>query len=336
MPFLQPGFVGPAIRNFLGVFMVLAGAVCPSSVAFAQSFPNRPVRVIVPFSAGSAIDVNARVIGQKLGELWGQQVVIDNRIGANSIIGIEAGARSPADGYTLTMANDAALAVNPALYPKLPYDPLKDFAPVTLAGANALILITHPAVAAKTVQELMALARERAGAIDYASAGHGSAQHLPMEMLMSMTGVRLTHVPYKGLTQALNDVVGGQVPVMFAGMPGALPHVKSGRLRALAIAGARRSPAMPDLPTVAESGVPGFDYSAWVGYLVPAATSPVIVAKLNADLVQAINAAEVREKLSAVGFDIQTTTPDEFRLLITREIERVGKLVRDAGIKAQP
>jgi tripartite-type tricarboxylate transporter receptor subunit TctC len=300
----------------------------------AQAWPAKPVRLIVPYSAGSAIDVVARVIGQKVGDGWGQQMIIDNRTGANSIIGTEAGARAAPDGYTLLMANDAALAVNPSLYPKLPYDPLKDFAPITLAGANQLLLVVHPSVPARDVKELIALARERKGELDYGSGGNGSAQHLPMEMFMAMTGVRLTHVPYKALGPALNDVVGGQLPVMFAGMPGALPHVKAGKIRALAIASAKRSGAAPDIPTVAESGVPGFDYAAWVGYLAPAGTPPALVQRINADLIRAMNEPDVREKLAAVGFDIQTSTPDEFRALIGREIDKMGKLVRSAGIKA--
>jgi tripartite-type tricarboxylate transporter receptor subunit TctC len=300
----------------------------------AAAFPGKPVRLLVPYSAGSAIDVVARVIGQKVGEGWGHQLVIDNRTGANSIIGTEAGAKAAPDGYTLLMANDAALSVNPALYPKLPYDPMRDFAPITLAGANQLLLVVHPAQPMKTVQELIAFARDKKGELNYGSGGNGSAQHLPMEMFMAATGVRLTHVPYKALGPALNDTVAGQIPVMFAGMPGALPHVKAGKLRALAIASAKRSGAAPDIPTVAESGVPGFDYAAWVGYLAPAGTPAPIVQKLNADLIRAMNDPEVREKLAAVGFDIQTTTPDEFRAMIAREIDKMGKLVRAAGIKA--
>ena len=307
-----------------------AGAAC------AQGYPSRAVRVIVPFTAGSAIDVNARVIGQKLADAWGQPVVTDNRPGANTIIGTEAAAKSPADGYTLVLANDAALAMNPALYPKLPYDPLKDFAPITLIGSNSLLLVVPASSQVKSVRELLDLARARKGDLNYGSGGNGSAQHIPMEMLMAMTGTRLTHVPYKGVGPALNDVIAGQIPVMFAGTPGALPHVKAGRLRALAIASGQRSPAAPDIPTVDESGVPGFAYAAWVGYLAPAGTPREVVAKLNADIVKAINAPEVRDKLAAVGFEAQTSSPDEFAQLIQREMARMAQLVRDAGIKAEP
>jgi tripartite-type tricarboxylate transporter receptor subunit TctC len=304
--------------------------------AQAQTYPTKPVRVIVPFSAGSAIDVNARVIGQKLAEIWGQQVVIDNRVGANSIIGVEAAARSAPDGYTLVMANDAALAMNPSLHPKLPYDSVKDFAPIALVGFNTLLLVTHPSVPVDSVPALIRYARERNGELNYGSGGNGSAQHLPMEIFMSLTGVKLTHVPYKGVIPAVNDVIAGQIPVMFAGTPGVLPHVRAGRLRALAIASAKRSGVAPDIPTVAEAGVPGFHYAAWVGYLAPTGTALPIIQKLNADIVQAMNSAEVKDKLGAVGFDIQTSTADEFAKMIVSEIGRLGKIVRDAGIKANP
>lgn len=304
-----------------------------AATASAQ-FPAKPVRVIVPFTAGSAIDVNARLIGQKLSEMWGQQVIADNRPGANSIIGMEAAAKSPADGYTLVLGNDAALAMNPALQQKLPYDPGRDFEPVTLIGSNSLLLVVPAASPVKTVRDLLALARERKGELNYGSGGNGSAQHIPMEILMSMTGVRLTHVPYKGVGPALTDVVGGQIPVMFAGTPGALPHVRSGRLRALAIASAARSPAAPDVPTVEEAGVPGYYYTAWVGYLAAAGTPRDIVSRLNADIIKAINAPDVRDKLAAVGFEIQTGTPEDFAQLIARERVRMAKLVREAGIKA--
>ena len=301
--------------------------------AIAQ-YPAKPVRVIVPFTAGSAIDVNARLIGQKLSEIWGQQVIADNRPGANSIIGMEAAAKSPPDGHTLVLGNDAALAMNPALYPKLSYDPSRDFEPITLIGSNSLMLVVPAASPVRSVRDLLALARERKGELNYGSGGNGSAQHIPMEILISMTGVRLTHIPYKGVGPALTDVIGGLVPVMFAGTPGALPHVRSGKLRALAIASAARSSAAPEVPTVDEAGVPGYYYAAWVGYLAPAGTPREIVGRLNADIIRAINAPEVREKLVAIGFETQTGTPEEFAQLIVRERARMARLVRDAGLKS--
>ena len=314
--------------------LLLAALLWAFAAAASAQFPAKPVRVIVPFTAGSAIDVNARLIGQKLSEMWGQQVIADNRPGANSIIGTEAAAKSAPDGYTLVLANDAALAMNPALHPKLPYDPSRDFEPITLIGSNSLLLVVPAASPVKTVRDLLALARERKGELNYASGGNGSAQHIPMEILMSMTGVRLTHVPYKGVGPAVTDVAGGLIPVMFAGTPGALPHVRSGRLRALAIASAARSPAAPEIPTVEEAGVPGYYYTAWVGYLAAAGTPRDIVSRLNTDIIRAINAPEVRDKLAAVGFETQTGTPEEFAQLIARERLRMAKLVREAGIKA--
>ena len=314
--------------------LLLAALLWAFAFSACAQFPAKPVRVIVPFTAGSAIDMNARLIGHKLSEMWGQQVIAENRPGANSIIGTEAAAKSPPDGYTLVLANDAALAMNPALYPKLPYDPARDFEPITLIGSNSLMLVVPAASPVKSVRELLALARERKGELNYASGGNGSAQHIPMEILMSMTGVRLTHVPYKGVGPALTDVAGGLIPVMFAGTPGALPHVRSGRLRALAIASAARSPAAPEVPTVEEAGVPGYYYTAWVGYLAAAGTPRDIVSRLNADIIKAINTPEVRDKLAAVGFEIQTGTPEDFTHLIARERVRMARLVREAGIKA--
>jgi len=333
----MPAMTGLHAKHLRAPVVALGAALLAAAgAACAQGFPSKPVRVMVPFTAGSAIDVNARVIGQRLSDTWGQQVLTDNRPGANTIIGTEAAAKAPPDGYTLVLANDAALAMNPALYPKLPYDPLKDFAPVTLIGSNSLLLVVPASSPVKSVKDLLDLARARKGELNYGSGGNGSAQHIPMEMLMAMTGTRLTHVPYKGVGPALNDVIAGQIPVMFAGTPGALPHVKSGRLRALAIASAQRSPAAPEIPTVDQSGVPGFGYAAWVGYLAPAGTPREIVTKLNADIINAINAPEVGDKLAAVGFEVQTTSPDEFAQMIQREMARMAKLVRDAGIKAEP
>ncbi|MFN0304076.1 MAG: Bug family tripartite tricarboxylate transporter substrate binding protein [Burkholderiales bacterium] len=331
---MRSGWCGKAMRICRAAGML--AALVASGASIAQPYPAKPVRVIVPFSAGSAIDVNARVVGQKLAEMWGQQVVIDNRVGANSIIGVEAAAKSAPDGYTLVMANDAALAMNPSLYPKLPYDPVKDFAPIALIGFNTLLLVAHPSVPVDSVQALIQHARDRNGDLNYGSGGNGSAQHLPMEIFMAMTGVTLTHVPYKGVIPAVNDLIAGQIPVMFAGTPGVLPHVRAGRLRALAIASSTRSAVAPDIPTVAEAGVAGFHYAAWVGYLAPAGTPAPVIRKLNADVVRAMGSPDVKDKLGAVGFDIQTGSSDEFGKMIASEIQRLGKVVRDAGIKANP
>ena len=300
----------------------------------AQNYPDKPVRLIVPFSAGSAVDTLARIPAQKLSELWGQPIVVDNRVGANGTIGTEAAAKAPADGYTLVLANDAGLATSPALYPRLPYDPARDFAPITLAASIPVVLVVNASFPASSVKELVSQAKANPGKIHYASGGNGSAQHLPMEMLKLAAGIDLVHVPYKGLGPAFNDVVSGQIPVMFAGMSNVFPHLKSGRIRALAIGSAQRSGAMPELQTMQEAGIAGFDYAAWAGFLAPAGTAPSIIDKVNADLKKVLGMPEVHDKLAALGFEISPGTPQEFGALIRREMAKVGKVVKEAGIRA--
>jgi tripartite-type tricarboxylate transporter receptor subunit TctC len=311
---------------------LLGSAALP---ALAQQWPVKPIRVITPFTAGSAVDTIARVLGQQLAEQLGQPVVIDNRTGANGIIGAEAAVKSPADGYTLLLANDAILATNPAMYAKLPYDPQRDLVPITLVSSVPLILVAHPSLPVKSVKELVALARSRPAQINFASGGSGSAQHLPMELLQSLGGVKLVHVPYKGLGPALQDVMGGHVPVMFAGMSNVVPFARENKVRLLAISTAKRSPALPDVPTVAESGLPGFAYAAWNGFLAPAGTPPAIVKRLHAEIGKALAAAEVRAKLAPLGFELIGAGPEEFAALIRSDGERIGRIVRDAGIKAE-
>jgi tripartite-type tricarboxylate transporter receptor subunit TctC len=301
--------------------------------AAAQTYPDKPVRLIVPLSAGSAVDTLARIPAQKLSELWGRQVVVDNRVGANGIIGTEAAAKAPPDGYTLLLANDAALATSPALYPKLPYDPVRDFAPISLAASIPVILLAHASQPFSTVKELVDYAKANPGKLHYASGGNGSAQHVPMEMFKQAAGIDLVHVPYKGLAPAFNDVVAGQIPLMFAGLSNAPQHIKAGRIRALAIGAARRSSAMPELPTMQEAGVAGFDYSAWAGFLAPAGTPAPIVQKVNADLAKVLALPDVRDKLTALGFELAPGTPAEFGDMIKREIAKVAKVVKEAGIR---
>ena len=308
-------------------------ALFAAAQAVAQTYPDKPVHLIVPFSAGSAVDTLARVPGQKLAELWGQALVVDNRTGANTIIGTEAAAKAAPDGYTLLLTNDAALATNPALYPKLPYAPLRDFAPITLGASIPVVLVAHASQPYATVQELVAYAKANPGKLHYASGGNGSAQHVPMEMFKQAAGIDLVHVPYKGLGPAFNDVISGQIPVMFAGLSNTPPHIKAGRIRALAIGSARRSSAMPDVPTMQEAGVPGFDYSAWAGVLAPAGTPPAIVQKVNADWARVIAMPEVRDKLVALGFELTPTSPAEFGEMIRREMAKVAKVVKDANIR---
>jgi tripartite-type tricarboxylate transporter receptor subunit TctC len=317
-------------KTGLGAVLLMAAAL-----THAQSFPVKPVRVITPFTAGSAIDTLARVVGQKLGDTWGQQVVIDNRIGANGIIGTEAAAKAPPDGYTVYLGNISTLAVNPHLYLKLPYDALRDFAPVTLAATIPVVLVVHPSLPVKSVRELIALAKAHPGQLNYASGGTGSAQHLPMEMLRVETGINIVHVPYKGLGPAFSDVLGGQVPMMFTGVSNVVPYMKTGRLRVLAIGSPKRSATLPDVPTVAEAGVPGFDFDSWTGYLVPVSTPRELIVKLHADITRTLAAPEVRDKLVTLGFDLVGGTPEAFATLIRNDIARFGKLIKAAGIKAE-
>ena len=317
-------------KTGLGAVLLMAAAL-----THAQSFPVKPVRVITPFTAGSAIDTLARVVGQKLSDTWGQQVVIDNRIGANGIIGTEAAAKAPPDGYTVYLGNISTLAVNPHLYLKLPYDALRDFAPVTLAATIPVVLVVHPSLPVKSVRELIPLAKAHPGQLNYASGGTGSAQHLPMEMLRVETGINIVHVPYKGLGPAFSDVLGGQVPMMFTGVSNVVPYMKTGRLRVLAIGSPKRSATLPEVPTVAEAGVPGFDFDSWTGYLVPVGTPRELIVKLHADITRTLAAPEVRDKLVTLGFDLVGGTPEAFATLIRNDIARFGKLIKAAGIKAE-
>jgi tripartite-type tricarboxylate transporter receptor subunit TctC len=320
-------------RSFKVIAIASFLATIAAGSAPAQTYPNRPVRVIAPFTTGSAADSLARVLGQKLTDVWGQQMVIDNRIGANGMIGTEAVAKAPPDGYTILL-NNISLAINPALYSKMPYNTLADFVPVSLTAAILLALVVHPSLPVHSVNELVTLARARPGQLNYASGGNGSAQHLPMEMLRVATAINLVHVPYKGLGPAFNDVLGGQVPVMFAGVSNVVPYMQSKRLRVIAVGSAKRTPALPEVPTVAEAGIPGFNFDAWTGYLAPSGTPKEIVAKLHADITRTLGARDVQEKLVALGFDLVGGNSDEFAALMRNDITRLAKLIKDSGIHA--
>ena len=320
-------------RSFKVIAIASFLATIAAGSAPAQTYPNRPVRVIAPFTTGSAADSLARVLGQKLTDVWGQQMVIDNRIGANGMIGTEAVAKAPPDGYTILL-NNISLAINPALYSKMPYNTLADFVPVSLTAAILLALVVHPSLPVHSVNELVTLARARPGQLNYASGGNGSAQHLPMEMLRVATAINLVHVPYKGLGPAFNDVLGGQVPVMFAGVSNVVPYMQSKRLRVIAVGSAKRTPALPEVPTVAEAGIPGFNFDAWTGYLAPSGTPKEIVAKLHADITSTLGARDVQEKLVALGFDLVGGNSDEFAALMRNDITRLAKLIKDSGIHA--
>ncbi len=305
-----------------------------ASLAHAQ-YPNKPLRFIVPYAAGGPGDILARQLSPRLSELLGQPIVVDNRPGAGSIIGTEAAAKAAPDGYTLYLSTDGPISINPSLYPKLPYDPVRDFTPVTLLVAARQVLAVNPSVPARNVAELIALARAQPGRLNYASFGSGGLSHLAAEMFKSLTGTVLTHIPFKGTAQALQALVAGEVQVMFVGEPGALPHVKAGRLRALASSGPRRSILFPDIPTVAESGVTGYDVQGLFGVMLPAGARRDIVVRLNAEAAKVLADPDVLPRIRAMGFEPQPGTPEAFAALIESEIRKWAKGVRESGAKPE-
>jgi tripartite-type tricarboxylate transporter receptor subunit TctC len=307
----------------------------PAHAADAPAaFPSKPVRLIVPFPPGGSTDILARAVGQKLSESWGQPVVIDNRPGAGGIIGMELGAKSAPDGYTLVMGHVGTLAANPALYKSLPYDPLRDFAPITLIAMVPNVLVVGPAVSSRTVAELVALAKSKPGALDYGSGGNGSAAHLATEYFKLKAGLDLQHIPYKGTAPALADLLGGQIALMITGLPPVLPHVKSGKLRILGVASARRLKQFPENPTIAESGVPDYEATQWYGILAPAQTPKDVVARMNRDIVKTLKEPTVTEKLASEGADPVGNSPEQFASFIKSEIDLWGRVIRATGARA--
>lgn len=320
---------------FRMLFSVLAGfAFALPTLAMAQGYPTKPVRWIVPYSAGGSADTRARQIAQELTKLWGQPIIIENKPGAGAVPGTDFIAKAVPDGYTIGMGNLAPLAVNPTLFTSLPYDALKDLAPVVLLEKGPLVLMVNPQTPAKTVAELIALAKSKPGTLSFASSGNGGSHHLSGEMFKAMAGIEINHIPYKGGAPAASDLMGGHVSMMFELMYSALPAVKSGKLRALAVTSAQRLPVLPDVPTMAESGLAGYESSNWQGIVVPAATPRSIVAKINADTVKVLNMPEVRDKLTAQGNQVGGGTPEDFGTLIRTETTKWGKVIREAGIRA--
>jgi tripartite-type tricarboxylate transporter receptor subunit TctC len=312
---------------------ILCAVVFSAPAAFAQSYPGKPVRIIVPYSAGGGTDIVARAVGQKLSEIWGQSVIVDNRAGASGMIGAEAAARASADGYTLLMATPAEVATNHHLYSKVSYNPERDFAPITLVAVTPLVVAVNPDVPAKNIQELVALARARPGTLGFATPGTGSTQHLSGEMLMSAAGIRLVHIPYKGAGQSIPDVVGGQVPLGIYGLLTISQQAKAGRLRVLAVTTLKRSSAAPDWPTLAESGFPGFDTSLWFGLLAPAATSKEIIVKIHTDVLRVLKLPDVQERIASQGADIVGNSPAEFATFIAAESAKYARIIKQAGVK---
>jgi tripartite-type tricarboxylate transporter receptor subunit TctC len=304
--------------------------------AFAQgatdAYPARPVRVIVGLAPGGATDIQTRLFAQKLSDSLGRPFVVENRTGAGGTVAYAHVAKSAPDGYTL-LGVAGGYTITPVVYSKLAYDPVKDFAPISLVVQAPFLLLTHPSLPVKSVTDLLALARAKPGALDCASAGHGTSTHMAFELFRALTGVKITHVPYKGTGQSLVDVMSGQVHMLFGNVLSSLPHARAGRLRALAVTTARRSAVLPDLPTIAEAGVPGYENSTWHGWLAPAGTPPAILNRLNAELVRSTRSPDVVERLAPDGGEPVGSTPEQFGRHIAGELARWGKLVREAGIR---
>jgi tripartite-type tricarboxylate transporter receptor subunit TctC len=328
-------------RTCLRLSLVLTLASCAwahaasADKASAQKYPTKPVRFVVPFAPGGSTDTLARALGQKVAEGLGQQVVIDNRAGGNGNIGMEIVANAPPDGHTIVLGYIANVAIGPSLYEKLPFDPVKDYEPITLIATSPNVLVAHPSVKATNMKELIALAKAQPGKLNYASASVASVGHLTGELINQLAGISMTHVAYKGSGQAVTDLLGGHIQLMYSGFSSTLLHIKSGKLRALAQTGAKRSPALPDVPTIAESGFPGFEATAWYGVHAPARTPKPIVARLNSEFVKALKLPDVRDRLSNLGFEIAGSTPEFYGNYIKSEIKKWARVVKASGAKPE-
>ena len=319
-----------ATRNVMSVL-----AMVFSLSAAAQAYPSKSIKIIVPFPPGAATDMLARTFGQKLGEAFGQSVVVENKSGATGTIGSAFVATSPADGYMLLMATTSTHGIAPNLYKKAPYDPVKDFETISLIGWTPNVLAAHPNVPAKSVMELIAIAKAQPGKITFASSGTGSSIHLAGELFMSMAGVEMLHVPYKGAAPALADLIGGQVNIMFDTVAQSLPQIKAGKIKALAVTTAKRSSALPNVPTVSEAGLPGYEMAGWIGLLAPKGTPKDVIDKLHAEIAKIAAVPEVRERMIAAGVELVATTPQEFHSVISTELPKYAKVMKDAGMKQE-
>ncbi len=322
---------GYVIRTWQ-ICAVLAAASCAAGVA-AQEFPARPIRIVVQFTPGTSTDIMARLIAQKMTSHWGQQVIVDNRPGAGGVIGTALAKNASPDGYTLVMAVSSAFGINPSLYAKLPYDAIKDFAPISNLGLTPQTLVTGPSSAFRTTKELVAAAKGKPGEVNFASLGAGSTSHLTMAMFSATAGIKLNHVPFKGSGEAHAQVMAGRIPVMFDAIPATRPHILSGKLRGLGIATTKRSPFLPDLPTIAEAGYPGFEAVGWIGIAAPAKTPTAILDKLNAEMVRILNEPDVKERLAALAFTPVPGSRAEFAAFIESEIAKWGKAVAASGAR---
>ncbi|OGA04345.1 MAG: hypothetical protein A2W68_06255 [Betaproteobacteria bacterium RIFCSPLOWO2_02_64_14] len=316
----------------LHLMAIMMASAIPAS--HAQTFPVKPLRIISPYPPGGGNDTLARTIAPRLGENLRQNVLVDNRPGANTIVGAEILARSAPDGYTLILLPNVH-AINPSLYPKLPYHPIRDFAPISLVGTSPMVLALHPSVPAKDVRGLIALARTRTGQLAYGSSGNGSVGHMAGALFDLMAGVKMQHIPYKGTAIMVTDVISGQISLTFGSALGVLPHVRSGRMRALAVTGEKRSPAVPELPTVAEAGVPGYSIVLWYGLMAPGATPAELVTRLNGEIAKVLNDAGIRTRLATQGVDAAGSTPAAFAALIASDLKKYADLIKRAGMKAE-
>jgi tripartite-type tricarboxylate transporter receptor subunit TctC len=301
--------------------------------ASAADYPSKPIRWISPWPPGGANDVFSRDIGRKLSDAFGQPVIVDNRPGAAGTIGSDVAAKAPADGYTVVMGSSPTHAIAPSLYPQLPYDPVRDFTAVTLVGTVPNVLVVHPALAAKNVKELIALAKASPGRLNFASAGNGTSQHLSGELFKTLAGVDMVHVPYKGTAPAMVDLIAGQVQLAFDNVTTIVPYIQAGKLRALAVTPAKRSAILPDVPTVAEAGVPGYEASVWFGVFAPAGTPQPVIARLHAEILKALNTADLRARMVAMGTDISGMGPAEFQAFVRKEVPKWAEVVRKANVK---
>jgi tripartite-type tricarboxylate transporter receptor subunit TctC len=313
------------------VALLLAAAVCCLGASAHAQYPVKPIRLIVPFAPGGPSDLLGRVVGQKLSESWGQQVVIENRAGANGIVGVELAAKSAPDGYTLVMATNGTHGINAALFPKLPYDTVKDFAPIARLGVASYVLVAHPSLPARSAKEVIQLAKTRPG--DIACGYGGSPTQLAFELFKSLAKIDLLLVPYKGNAPAVTAVLSGQVSLVFGGIAQSAPQIAAGKLRAIGVTGMRRSPALPQVPTINESGLPGFEAVTWYGMLAPGATPRAIVERLNAEVVRILQSPEVRERFVKEAFEVPADTPDQFATIIKAELARWAKLVKTTGAR---
>jgi tripartite-type tricarboxylate transporter receptor subunit TctC len=318
------------MRLFASLFLAFACAA-----AQAQSYPSKPVRLVVPFPPSGGNDAFARIVAQKLSEAWKQPALVENRPGAGGSVGTEFVAKSTPDGYTLLLGHTGTLAINPVLYTKLGYETLRDFAPISPLASAPLVLVVHPNSSIRSVGDLLAQARSKPGEINYASSGSGTGSHLSGELLQSLGGVKLTHVPYKGTAQAMTDVLGGQVPMMFSVISPALPQIRAGKLRAVAVTSERRMPQLPDVPTVAESGLPGYESTLAYGILAPRGTPAPVLAEIHAQIARITATREFRERVDFEGAVVLEGTPAEYAALIRAQSEKWGKVIREAGVKAE-